>query len=182
MNISPAQPEQEWVNVETGKRRHPYDMHKTVNQASIEVVSSESDDENHPKRWVWVRDGEQQVWVKANALDEYGYELQPEERVSEAELAAIQLKCDAIRADRLVGADPAVRFNEAYEALEEAVNEDADNAVIEHLIIATYYAAKMDPDMDDSVDELRELVHEQTSHVDTSHPETLKQVLNEKID
>jgi len=47
-----------------------------------------------------------------------------------------------------------------------------------HLLIATYCAARQEPELDDGlVDELRELVHEQTGHVDTSHPETLRKTL-----
>lgn len=182
MNISEVPPEEEWLNVKTGDRRHPYGMYKYVNRKDIEVVSSISDEDNRPKRWVYVHKGKYCVWFKASAEDEYGYDLQPEERVSDAEFDAIQLKCDAIEADQFQNADPAVYFDEAYEALEEAVNEKAELAVIEHLIIATYYAAKMDPEMDeDFVDDLREIVHEKTNHVDTSHPETLNNALSDTL-
>ena len=103
----------------------------------------------------------------------YGYELQPEERVSAAEFDAIVLKCRAIRSDRGGGAEPAVQFDETLAALtDELRSDEPDPAVCEHLLIATYYAAKIDPDVDDEVvAEFRDVVHEYTNHVDTSHPD-----------
>ena len=122
--------------------------------------------------------------MHASAQDEYGYELQPEERVSAAEFDAIVLKCRAIRSDRGGGAEPAVQFDETLAALtDELRSDEPDPAVCEHLLIATYYAAKIDPDVDDEVvAEFRDVVHEYTNHVDTSHPETLKRTPEKATD
>lgn len=119
------------------------------------------------------------MWVKAAARDAYGYAHRPDEQVSDAERQAIALKCDAIKTDRTVGAGPTVSLSDAMLRLTgELHQDDPDLMVAGHLLIATYYAAKQEPALEDGfVDDLRELVHEQTGHVDTSHPETLQETL-----
>ena len=184
MRVDEVPPEKEWINVETGDRKHPFSMFKTTNLPYVEVTASESNEKNHSRRWVYIHDGEYQVWVHASTQDEYGYELQPEERVSEREFEAINLKCRAIKTDRVGGAEPDVRFNEALDVLtDELQSDEPDSTVCAHLLIATYYAAKTDPSVDDEVVvEFRDLVHEYTSHVDTSHPETLQRTLGQALE
>ena len=183
MNVSDVPPEREWVNIETETRIHPYEMHKIASLDYVEVINRETDDTGTIKRWVLFRDGKYEVWVKAAARDAYGYAHQPDEQVSNAEREAITLKCDAIETDRTVGADPTVSLGDAMLRLTDELNQDdPDLAVAGHLLIATYYAAKQEPALEDSfVDDLRELVHEQTGHVDTSHPETLRETLDSAV-
>jgi hypothetical protein len=165
-------PEAYWTKVGREQRKHPYDMHRTVNLDYIEVIHSVSDEENHPKRWVIVNDGTIEVWVRVADLDDYGYELQPDERVSAAELEAINLKHAAMRDGTHVPVEEALAF------VESATSEQ-----LHHALIALYYAAKADPTVPaDDVDTLRETVHEHTSHVDTSHTPTLLAILGDAID
>lgn len=179
MNVSDVSSEHEWVNIETETRIHPYEMYKVASLDYVEVIDRETDDEGTIKRWVLLRDGEYEVWVKAAARDAYGYARRPDEQVSDAEREAITLKCEAIKTDRTVGADPIVSLSDAMLRLtDELHQDDPDLMIAGHLLIATYYAAKQEPALEDGfVNELRELVHEQTGHVDTSHPETLQETL-----
>ena len=183
MNVSDVPPEREWVNIKTETRIHPYEMYKITSMDYVEVINKETDDEETIVRWVLLRDGEYEVWVKAAARDAYGYARRPGERVSEAEREAIALKCDAIETDRTIGADSTVSFSDAMVRLtDELDKDDPDLAVAGHLLIATYYAAKQETALENEfVDELRELVHEQTGHVDTSHPETLRDTLDSAV-
>lgn len=171
--------EEYWVEVDGDRRTHPYAMHRTVNQDEVEVVSSISDDDNHPKRWVIVRDGEHEVWVQVAELDTYGYELQPDEQVSDAELEAISLKQAAMR-DEWAASDDAstVSVDEAQELVDAGEPDQ-----VGHALVALYYAAKTDPDVpEEDVDDLREIVHEHTDHVDTSHVATVEGILDEVRD
>lgn len=158
-----------WVEVSGDGRRHPYGMHKTVNLDDVEVVNCISDDDRHPKRWVIIRHGKHEAWVQVAEKDEYGYEVSQEERVSETELEAITLKQSAIRN----GSD--VSVGEA-----KALVETGDPDQIRHALVALYYVSKADPDVtDEDVDTLRELMHEHTRHVDTSHKPTLRRILDD---
>ena len=183
MNVSDVPPEREWVNIETETRIHPYEMYKITSMDYVEVINKETDDEGRIARWVLLRGGEYEVWVEAAARDAYGYPRQPDEQVSDAEREAITLKCDAIETDRTIGADPSVSLSDAMMRLTDELNkDDSDLMVAGHLLIATYYAAKQEPAVEDGfVDDLRELVHEQTGHVDTSHPETLRETLDSAV-
>lgn len=164
-------PEQYWIKVGSDQRKHPYAIHKTVNRNDVEVVHSISDDENHPKRWVILRDGTLEAWVRVADQDEYGYEIQPDERLSEAELEVINLKHAAIRDGSSVPVEEA-----------RALVESDNTEQIHHALIALYYAAKADSAVpEDDVDILRETMHEHTNHIDTSHSPTLKKVLDETI-
>lgn len=58
MRVDEVPPEKEWVNVETGERRHPFSVFKITNLPYVEVTASESTEENHSRRWVYIRDGE----------------------------------------------------------------------------------------------------------------------------
>lgn len=184
MKTDEVPPEKECINIETGDRMHPFSMFKTTNLPCVEVTASESDEENHSRRWVYIRDGEYQVWVHASAQDEYGYKLQPEERVSAGAFEAIVLKCRVIKSDRRNSAEPAVRFDETLKTLtDELRSAEPDPAVCEHLLVATHYAAKTDSDVEEDVaSEFRDVVHEYTNHVDTTHPETLQRTLEQAID
>ena len=184
MNVTAAPPEREWINVATGDRIHPYSMHKIANLAYVEVTNKETDQNGSLKRWVLIRDGEYETWVEAAAQDVYGYPRRPGEEVSQAEREAIELKCRAIRTDRTVGADPDVSIGDALAPLiEELATDEPNHAVARHLLIATYYAAKQNPGLEEGiVGELRELVHESTGHVDTSHPGSLQGALERALD
>lgn len=81
-----------WTRVNGDGRMHPFGMHKVVNRRETEVLNCVSSDENHPRRWVLLRDGEYQIWVQGRYKQEYGYGLQADEKVSEAERDAITLK------------------------------------------------------------------------------------------
>lgn len=113
-------------------------MHKKVNRNDIEVVNSVTDDENHPKRWVLVRDGEYQVWVRVAEADEYRYELQPEECVLEAELEAISLKQAALQDGTAVSVEGA-----------RALVDSGEVEQIQHPLVVVCYAAKANPDVTD---------------------------------
>ena len=161
-----------WVEVGGEGRIPPFGMYKTTNLDSVEVVNSVTNENGNPRRWVFVRDGEHEVWVKAAQRDEYGYELRPDERVSEAELEAIGLKQAAMRDGSSVSVE------EARALLESGEPEQA-----RHALIALYYGAKADPDVtDEDVDALREITREHTGHVDTSHLPTLMRILGDVDD
>lgn len=114
-------------------------MHKTVNRNAVEVVSSVVDDDNHPKRWVIVRVGTHEAWVRVADADEYGYPLRPAERVSEAELEAITLKHAAIQDGSIVSVETA-------RPLVDTGGPDR----VRHALVALYYAAKADPEVTDA--------------------------------
>jgi hypothetical protein len=159
-----------WVEVGEGGRINPYGVHKTVNQDHVEVTNSVSED-GRVKRWVFFKDGEHRAWVQVAAEDEYGYEVQPEERLSEAKREALELKHAAIRDGSDVVIEDALAFLET-----------ADSKQLPHAVIAVYYAAKEDPRItDEGVDSLREIVHEHTNHVDTSHKPTVRKLLGETV-
>ena len=168
--------EEKFENIETGRRVDPYLSYRHTIQTDTEVIHRVTDSDDSIIRNVFVRNGSYEVWVKVRSLNEYGYELQPEERVSEAEFEAICLKHSAMKANSTVSLD------DAYSALSEAVENDEEDAV-DHLLIATYYAAKADPEIDENtVGDLRDFVHEQTGHVDTSHPETVRGALDDAME
>lgn len=161
-----------WMEVGGDGRIHPYAMHREVNRNDVEVVSSVTDEDNHPKRWVLIKDGTYEAWVQAAETDEYGYHPQPEERVSESELDAISLKHAAIQD----GGNVAV---EEAKDMVDTGNRDQ----VRHAFIALYYAAKADSEIpDEDVDTLREAMHEHTRHVDTNHLPTLKGILEDGPD
>lgn len=162
-----------WVEVDGDTRIHPYGMHKTVNRRDVEVVHCVSDDENHPRRWVIVRDGEHEAWVMKRYEDEYGYDLTPDEQVSEVEVEAITLKQRAISDGTCVTLAEASAFSE----------RSNDTDVLKHALIAGYYAAKADPDVaDEDVDHLRDKVRKLTGHVDLDHQPTVMGILEEHLD
>lgn len=175
----PAPEHKHWENIETGERIHPYLAYKHDPRNDIELVAQQSNDEGKIKRRVIIRDGEYEVWVQVEALDEYGYDLQPEETVSDAEFDAIVFKRELMEADSIIGeTEPPATFEEADAKLQDAL-DDGEQDAINHRLIAHYYAAKMDPDVpDEMVEELRELMQEQTGHVDTSVPEVLGKTLD----
>ncbi len=148
-----------------------YAMFKTVNLDCIEVTNCVSDSENYAIRWVFIRDGEYEAWVKVPHVEEYGYEIQPDERVSEAELEAIILK------QRAIQDGPSVSMATVRDLLEQK-HEDQ----LPHALVALYYAAKADPTVPEAeVDSIRELVHEHTGYVDTSHQPTVRRILEEVL-
>lgn len=158
-----------WVQVNGEGRIHPYGMHRMVNRKAIDVVDRISTDDKTSRRWVLLRDGDYEVWGKQRYEQEYGYELQDDERVSEAERDAITLKQRAIRDGTSI-------------TLEEVSSyaEFDDPAVHRHALIAGYYAAKANPDVtDDDVAELRELVRDVTGHVDLDHIPTVLETFRE---
>lgn len=163
--------EKYWVAVNGDGRIHPYAMYKRVNRKDIEVVNSVTGGERAAKRWVIIRGGSYKVWVRVAEQDDYGYELRPDEQVSAAELDAITLKQAAIRNDECVTVEEA-----------QALVDSGDPEQAPHALIALFYAAQADPDIpDDDVDRLRELMHEHTGHVDTSHKPTVMGILDEAI-
>lgn len=156
-----------WIEVGGEGRISPYGMFKTTNLSTVEVVNSVTDGEGHPRRWVFVRDGHHEVWVRAAERDEYGYELRPDERVSGAELEAIDLKQAAMRDGTSVSV-------EAPRSLVESGEPEQGR----HALIALYYAAKADPDVtDEDLGALREVTREHTGHVDANHLPTLMRIL-----
>jgi len=168
--------EKKFENTETGTRIHPYLSYRHTIQSDTEVIHSVTDSDDSVIRSVFVRNGSYEVWVKVGSLDEHGYELQPEERVSEGEFEAICLK------HRAINSDPAVSLNDAYSTLTEAVENNEEDA-IDHLLIATYYAAKINPEVEeDTVADLRDFVHEQTGHVDTSDPGAVLGALDDAME
>lgn len=180
--VEPVEEAKKWQNIQTGKRIHPYAKHKRINRTAIEVISRERDDEDNVIRIVLIDDGSYEVWVKVEYLDKYGYSIRPEETVPEAVFDAIVFRCELLEADRTVGAEPPVSFEEARTRFYE-VADDWNGEAMGHLLIGLYYAAKMDKTVsDDIVAELRELVHEQTGHVDTSNPEVLRSVLDDVLE
>ncbi|MDT3434663.1 hypothetical protein [Haloarcula sp. 1CSR25-25] len=158
-----------WVEVDGDGRTHPCGMHKWVNLKTVDLVHSISSEENAPKRWVLLTDGSHQAWVWGADLEEYGYSLQPDERVSDAELEAITLKQAAIQDESDVSVAEAL-------ALIEAGRPEQ----VHHALVALYYAAKADSDVpDEDVDKFQEVVRYQTGHIDTSHHPTLRRVLED---
>jgi hypothetical protein len=163
--------ERYWVEVGSDRRMHPYGLHKVVNFPDVEVVDSISDEDNHPKRWVLLRDGSYEVWVEVAAEEECGYPLQPAEQVSAAERHAITLKQAAMQDGERVSVD------EVRTLLESGQPDQR-----RHALIALYYAAKADPDIPgDAVSRLRERVRKHTGHVDTSHLPTLMGILGDVV-
>ncbi len=161
-----------WVEVGGDGRIHPYGMHKMVNRDDVEVVNVVSDEDNHPKRWVIVKDGKHSAWVKKSEHEEYGYEVQPDERVSDAKLEAIELKQQAIQDGSSLSVQEA-----------RALVDTREPEQIPHALVALFYAAKADPDVTtEDLDTLREIMHENTRHVDTNHKPTLEGILNDVID
>ena len=166
-----ASDEQYWVEIGGNGRMHPYGMHKTVNQRTLDVVNYISSSNNHPLRWVFVRNGAHEAWVIRKYRDEYGYPLQPEERVSDAELDAITIKHRAINDGNSV----------THDDISEVADLD-DPDVLQHVIVARYYVAKADPAVpDDELDHLREQLHNITGHADASHVQTDKRILNDHL-
>lgn len=162
-------PEAYWTELESNRRKHPYGMHRTVNLDYVEVIHSISDEENHPKRWVLVNDGTVEVWVQVGDLEEYGYELQPDEQVSSAELEAINLKHAAIRDGTSVSVKEARTFVES-----------SNSEQMSHALITLYYTAKADSTVaEDTIEKLRDIIQEHTGHVDTSHIPTVVEILND---
>jgi hypothetical protein len=173
MQDRPVEEEKKFENVETEERIHPYLSYRHTIQSGTEVIHRVTDSDDSVIRNVFVRNGSYEVWVKVGSLDEHGYELQPEERVSEAEFEAICFKHKAMKAN------PKISLDDAYSALTEVVENEEEDAV-DHLLIATYYAAKADPEVDkNTVGDLRDFVHEQTGYVDTSDPETVLGALDD---
>lgn len=164
-----------WVQVNTdtdedgsGEGVHPYAMHREVNRRDVDVINCVSDSDNHPRRWVVVRSGEIEVFVIRKYMHEYGYALTDAERVSDVEVEAINLKHTAMSGNETV------EFTDAVALVESETPEQST-----HGLIAAYYVAKNNDDFtEEDVDELRELVHEKTSHVDISHSETVKEILS----
>jgi hypothetical protein len=176
MQDRPVEEDKKFENVETGARIHPYLSYRHTIQSDTEVIHRVTDSDDSIIRNVFVRNGSYEVWVKVGSLNEHGYELQPEERVSEAEFEAICLKHKAMKAN------PKISLDYAYSALTEAVENEEEDA-INHLLIATYHAAKTDPEVDENtIGDLRDFVHEQTGHVDTSDPETVRGALDDAIE
>jgi len=176
MQDRPVEEDKKFENIETGARIHPYLSYRHTIQSDTEVIHRVTDSDDSIIRNVFVRNGSYEVWVKVGSLDEHGYELQPEERVSEAEFEAICLKHKAMNSD------PAVSLDDAYSALTEAVEKEEKEAV-DHLLIATYYTAKTDSEIDeDIVADLRDFVHQQTGHVDTSDPEIVRGALDDVME
>lgn len=161
-----------WVEVGGESRRHPYGMHKTVNRDDVEVVNCISEEnDKQPKRWVVINEGTYEAWVRVAVRDEYGYDVRPEERVSEPEFEAITLKHEAIRDGSTVPVGEA-----------KSLVENGDPDQVPQALVALYYAAKADPEVpDEDVDTLRELMHEHTRHVDTSHTPTLRRILDDHL-
>lgn len=168
--FSDAPPEDAyWVNVDGDGKMHPYQMYKTVNRADVEVTSSITDDASRVYRWVFIRHGEYEAWVRVESAERYGYEIRDDERVSEDELATITLKHNAMNDGAAV----------SYQTALDHVEPSHPTAAT-HAIIAAYYAAKADPSISDRrVDALREIVHTSTGHVDTSHVPTVSRILSE---
>lgn len=170
-SIPEADYEEYWIQVGGEGRMHPYSMHKTVSQDEVDVTHCVSDDVRHPRRWIFIRNGEHEALAMKRYAEEYGYDVRPEERISTDELEAIQLKQEAIRDGASVSVE------EARELVSEGTAEK-----LPHALIALFYAAKADPDVtDNDVAELREIVHDHTRHVDTSHIPTVKRLLNDSL-
>lgn len=156
-----------WVEVGGDGRAHPYGMYKLVNQREIEVTNSITTTEKNPRRWVILRDGEYEVWVLQRYEAEYGYQLQPDERVSPAERDAIDLKQRALQNPSTVTLDEL-----------QSYTERDDPSVLKHVLIAAYYVAKAHPEIPgENVTQLREQLREQTGHVDLDHVPTVKSIL-----
>lgn len=173
MSIPPAPEEKKYLNVGTKKRIRPYALHRRINRPDVEVVQSNTDEDSRFMRIVATSNGDYEVWVRVEFADEYGYALTPDERVTEAEFDAITLK------QRAINGDPEITLGTVQAEIEDATSP----SVLEHLVIAAFYAAKADPDVHaDTVDELRELMHDQTNHVDTTHVPTLKSILHDTLD
>lgn len=172
MNIPSVPEENKFVNITKGTRMHPFGMHKLVNLNTVEVVQSVTDDDNHPRRYVLLEDGDYEVWVKRKDKEDYGYELQDDERLPQSEFDAIVLKHRAMKEDPEI----------TLETVQDEITNDTPPRALEHLIIAAFYAAKADPDLpSEAVDQLRDYMHEHTRHVDTSHKPTLKRILEENL-
>lgn len=172
--IGSVPPEKEFINVETGTRIHPYGRYKTINFPEVELVSSVTDEDDAFIREVTIRDGEYEVWVKAGFYNEYGYELQPAERVSAAEFRAICLK------QRAMGEEGDVTVSEIRELLDPEPPAEA----VEHLLIAVYYAMKVDPEVDEkTVTEYHDSMREKTGYFDRDRitPEDIVGMLDDAI-
>lgn len=172
MSLSPVPEAKKYVNVVSGRRIHPYGLVNRVNSDDVEVVECISDDDNRPLRCVTITNEWYEVWVPAAVQDEYGYELRDDERVSDAEFEAIAFKHRAMQRDTDV----------TVEEAEDAILSEPSPEVLEHLIIAFFFAAKADPAIDtETVDRLRERVRDLTGFVDTSHLPTVKENLDRVI-
>lgn len=171
--ISEVPEEKEYVNVVTGRRFHPYGLVKRVNRDDVEVVECVTDGDNRPLRWVAIANEQYEVWVLVEVQDEYGYDLRLEEQVPAAEFAAIAFKHRAMQCDTDV----------TVEEASAAIMASASPAVLEHRIVAFFFAAKADPTIDtDTIDRLRELVRDLTGFVDTSHLPTVLENLDRALD
>lgn len=170
--ISEVPPEKEFINVETESRVHPYGRYKTINRLDVELVSSITGPDSSFIREVTIKDGEYEVWVLAGEYDDYGYPLQSDERVSDAEFHAISLKQAAIRDGESV----------SLREIEGLLTSDPPKAAISHLLIAFYYAAKANPAIDrDRLRAYHDRMREQTGHVDTSDPDILMEILKDVL-
>ena len=171
MSIADAPEEKYWENVDTGMCMHPYGHYKLINRNSVEVTSSVIED-GYFVRTVLLQNGQYSAWVQLEHKEQYGYDLQSDERVSDAEFEAILLKQRAIKED------PDLTVEEVVTALEEETSPEIRN----HLAIAAYYAAKVDASFSaDEVADLREMLYQETGHVDTTHAPTVTRVLNEVL-
>lgn len=168
---SEAPPETNLVLVGGDRLMSSYSMFKTVNLDFIEVTNSVSDSDNYAIRWVFIREGEYEAWVKVPHVEEYGYEIQPDERVSEAELEAIVLKQRAIRPGKSV----------SMAAVTELLEREHPDQIY-HGLVALLHAAKADPTVPATeVDSIRDRLHERTGYVDTDHPPTVRRILEDVL-
>lgn len=172
--LDPVPPEKEYINVDTGERIHPFLAYKYTTPKSVEVVNVIADDQHQRiLRQVYISNGTYKVWVRASAADEYGYPLQPEERLPDEEFAAVRMKQDAM------GRDPDVTFDEVCDAISEADSA----AAAHHLAIAAYYALKRDPKYsEDVVERFHDVMEVTTGHVDFEKPENVRRVLADTLE
>lgn len=170
--IDNVPPEVCWARVDGGDPISPYAMHRIVNRIDVDVVHRETTDDRRPRRWVIVRNGVLEAWARVGDADEYGYPIRPDERPSDAELEAIHLKHAAMNDGESVDVADA-----------RAMMSEGDRNQIGHALIALFYAARADPDVPTAdVDTLRDLMHEHTGHVDTSHVPTVRRILGSALD
>jgi hypothetical protein len=161
--------EKYWEQIREDRQMHPYAMYKMVNRDTVEVVASAPSGDASTKRFVLVKNGAYEVWVKTAEQQTYGYPLDPQECVSETELEAITLKHAALRDGANVAVSDA-----------KALIDAGESDQLHHALIGLYYAAKADTDIpSNDVAKIRDLMHDQTGHVDTNHKPTLQRILND---
>lgn len=146
-----------WVEIGGDARIPPYGIHKKIQQKNADLVTNVTNDEGGLKRAVFVENGEYRVFVQERERADYGYELRPEEKVSENELRAIRLKHKAIT-------EPT---NTSESAAWSIVDSGEPKAVL-HALRAIYFIKRADPDTQpEEIKELQNLHEEHIEEVDS---------------